>query len=269
MYWLPITDTPILIETGSKLSLGISPDIAEAALIAGYAHRDSGAGAAAETSFRAAISADPTNGEARGALADLLSELERWEEAAAHYRVAADLEPFRVDWQYGLADAFSRIGDNAAALGVWNGLLERRPDNAMAHRALARIHAASGRYAQAIEHFREALFLDSGDSDTAVELADALIASGDPLAAVETLQPLLRRLPDLASGQLALGRAWCELGERKKAITALHRCLYASPSDPSAVQTLIDRIEGDPLKRCRMPMSGHCSTAMRNASTRI
>jgi protein O-GlcNAc transferase len=161
MHWLPITDIPILIETGSNSSLEISPDIAEAALIAGYAHRDSGAGVAAETSFRAARSADPANGEARGALADLLSELERWEEAAGHYRAAADLEPFRTDWQYGLADAFTRIGDGAAALDVCNRLLERRPDNTMAHRALARIHAATDRHTQAIEHFREALFLDS------------------------------------------------------------------------------------------------------------
>ena len=67
----------------------------------------------------------------------------------------------------------------------------------MAHRALARIHAGTGHHAQAIEHFREALFLDSGDADTTVELADALIASGDPLAAVEALQPLLRRAPEL------------------------------------------------------------------------
>ena len=129
----PVTDTPILIDTGSNSNLDISPDIAEAALIAGYALRDSGAGAAAETSFRAAISADPANGEARGALADLLYELERWEEAAGHYRAATDLEPFRTDWQYGLAEAFTRIGDGAAALDVWNRLLERRPDNAMAH----------------------------------------------------------------------------------------------------------------------------------------
>ena len=236
-----------MIDTGSNSNLD-SPDIAEAALIAGYALRDSGAGAAAETSFRAAISADPANGEARGALADLLYELERWEEAAGHYRAAADLEPFRADWQYGLAGAFARTGDSAAALDVWNRLLTRRPDNAMAHRALARIHAGTGHHMQAIEHFREALFLDSGDADTTVELADALIASGDPLAAVETLQPLLRRVPELASGQLALGRAWLELGERTKAITALHRCLDAGPADPSAVQDLIERIEGDPTE---------------------
>jgi predicted TPR repeat methyltransferase len=248
MYRLPVTDTPILIETGSNSILEISPDIAEAALIAGYALRDSGAGAAAETSFRTAISADPGNGEARGALADLLFELERWEEAAGHYRVAAGLEPSRADWQYGLAGAFTRIGDSAAALDVWSRLLTHRPDNAMAHRALARIHADTGQHAQAIEHFREALFLDSGDADTTVELANALIASGDPLAAVEALQPLLRRRPDLASGQLALGRAWLELGERRKAITALHRCLDAGPADPSAVQALIDRIEGDPTE---------------------
>ena len=94
-----------MIETGSNSILEISPDIAEAALIAGYALRDSGAGAAAEASFRAAISADPSNGEARGALADLLAELERWEEAAGQYRIAADLEPSRADWQYGLAGA--------------------------------------------------------------------------------------------------------------------------------------------------------------------
>jgi predicted TPR repeat methyltransferase len=115
----------------------------------------------------------------------------------------------------------------------------------MAHRALARIHAGTGHHAQAIDHFREALFLDPGDADTTVELADALIASADPLAAVEALQPLLRRAPELASGQLALGRAWLELGERQKAITALHRCLDAGPADPSAVQALIDCIEGD------------------------
>src|SRR5918994_355901 len=248
MYRLPVTDTPILIETGSNSILKISPDIAKAALIAGYALRDSGAGAAAETSFRAAISADPSNGEARGALADLLAELERWEEAAAQYRIAADLEPSRADWQYGLAGALARIGDSAAALDVWNRLLTYRPDNAMAHRALARIHAGTGHHAQAIEHFREALFLDSGDADTTVELADALSASGDPLAAVEALQPLLRRAPELASGQLALGRAWLELGERKKAITALQRCLDAGPADPPAVQALIDRIEGDPTE---------------------
>src|SRR5918994_614652 len=205
MYRLPVTDTPILIETGSNSILKISPDIAEAALIAGYALRDSGAGAAAETSFRAAISADPANGEARGALADLLSELERWEEAAGHYRIAADLEPSRADWQYGLADAFTRIGDSAAALDVWNRLLTHRPDNALAYRAQARIDAGTGHHAQAIEHFREALFLDSGDAETTVELADALIASDDPLAAVEALQPLLRRSPELASGQLAPG----------------------------------------------------------------
>jgi predicted TPR repeat methyltransferase len=92
------------------------------------------------------------------------------------------------------------------------------------------------------------LFLDSGDAETTVELADALIASGDPLAAVEALQPLLRRAPELTPGQLALGRAWLELGERQKAITALHRCLDAGPADPSAVQALIDRIEGDPTE---------------------
>jgi tetratricopeptide (TPR) repeat protein len=139
-----------LIENGSNSLLEVSHNMAEVALIAGYALRDSGASAAAEASFRAAISADPSNGEARGALADLLAELERWEEAAAQYRIAADLEPSRADWQYGLAAAFTRVGDSAA-LDVWNRLLTHRPDNAMAHRALARIHAGTGHHAQAIE----------------------------------------------------------------------------------------------------------------------
>lgn len=242
------TDTPILNEHGSSLSLEISPDAAEAALIAGYTLRDTGAGEAAEASFRAAISLSPTSGEARGALAELLAELERWEEAAGEYRIAAALEPFRADWQYGLAGALARTGDNAAALEVWNGLLARRPDNAMVHRALARIHVSTGQHGQAIEHFREALFLDPGDEGTTVELADALVAAGDPLAAVETLQPLLRRSPGQSSGLLALGRAWLDLGERKKAVDALERCLNADPADPALVQALIDRIEGDPTE---------------------
>ena len=195
-----------MIETGSNSSLEISPDIAEAALIAGYALRDSGAGTAAESSFRAAISADPANGEARGALADLLAELDRWDEAAGHYRIAAELEPFRTDWQYGLAGALARIGDSAAALDVWNaaaGAPARQrdgPPGAGAHPCRGTGRARAGDRA-----FPGSLFLDSGDADTAVELADALIASGDPLAAVETLQPLLRRSPELAAGPVGAG----------------------------------------------------------------
>jgi predicted TPR repeat methyltransferase len=242
-------DTLILIEPGSSSSLEISPDAppnaVEAALIAGYALRDAGAESAAEASFCAAMAADPSNAEARGALASLLAELGRCGEAAGHFRVAAELEPSRAEWQYGLAGALARTGESAAALDVWSRLLERRPDNAMVHRALARLYAGSGRSGEAIDHFREALFLDAGDADTAVEFADALIASGDPLSAVEALQPILRRSPELAAGHLVVGRAWLELGERKKAIDALRHCLAADPADPATAQALIDRIEGD------------------------
>ena len=241
-------DTQILIDTDSSPSLETFPDIAEATLITGYALRDAGIGVAAEAAFRAAISADPTRGEARGALAGLLADLQRWEEAAEEYRIAADLEPSRTDWRYGLAEACARTGDSAGALEVWNGLLAQRPDSAMVRRALARIHVSAGRHALGAEQFREALFLAPGDADTAVELADALIASGDPLAAVETLQPLLRRSPVLPAGLLSLGRAWLDLGEKKKATDALYRCLDAVPDDPCAVQALIDRIEGDPTE---------------------
>jgi predicted TPR repeat methyltransferase len=252
MHRLPDMDTLILIEPGPSSSFEISPDAsadsAETALIAGYALRDAGAEPAAEASFRAAMAADPSNAEARGALADLLAELDRCDEASGHFRAAVELEPSRTEWHYGLAGALTRIGENAAAQDVWRRLLERRPDNAMVHRSLARLYAGSGRSWEAIEHFREALFLDAGDVDTAVELADALIASGDPLAAVETLQPILRRSPELAAGQLAFGRAWLELGERKKAIDAFRRCLAADPADPGAALALIDRIEGDPTE---------------------
>jgi predicted TPR repeat methyltransferase len=248
MHQPSITETQILIDTDSSPGLENFPDIAEAALIAGYALLDAGIGDAAEDSFRTAIGMAPGCGEARGALAGLLADQERWAEAAEEYRLAAELEPFRADWHYGLAEARARTGDNAGALEVWNGLLAQRPDNAMVRRALARIHVSAGQPAQAVEQFREALFLDPGDAGTTVELAEALIASGDPLAAVETLQPLLRRSPDLSKGLLSLGRAWLDLGERKKATDALYRCLDAGPDDPCAVQALICRIEGDPTE---------------------
>ncbi|EWY38786.1 type 12 methyltransferase [Skermanella stibiiresistens SB22] len=87
--------------------------------------------------------------------------------------------------------------------------------------------------------------MDAGDPDTAVELAEALVVSGDPLAAVETLQPILRRLPDYAAGVFTLGKAWLDLGERDKALGAWRRCLDADPDDRRGVAVLIASVEGD------------------------
>lgn len=218
---------------------------AEFFLVSGYALRDAGDAAAAEAAFRQAVAADPACGEASGALAQLLADDARWDEAAQAFRVALSQEPGRIDWRTGLSDALVRRGHAAEAVALWRDLLERRPDSASGHRALARLQIGAGQPLEAIEHFREALFLDAGDAGTAVELADALVASGDPLAAVETLQPILRRRPDHAAGQSVLGRAWLDLGERAKALAALRACLDADPADPHGAELLIARIEGD------------------------
>jgi pentatricopeptide repeat protein len=254
-------DFPILTDPNLLPALAGSDDVlvldapmpdttggAEEALIAGYALRDAGSVVAAELSFREAVAADPASAEAHGALGSLVADGGRWAEAVPEFRMAADLEPSRIDWCGGLAHALSRSGDTDGALEVWRAMLERRPDSAQVHRALARLYAAAARPLDAIDHFRESLFLDAGDFETAVDLADVLIQFDDPLAAVEQLQPGLRRDPDHPRGQFALARAWLELGERGKAVGALDRCLAADPEDIFRAAALVARIEGDPAE---------------------
>lgn len=221
----------------------VSSDSGVAALIAGYALRDAGDFAGAEQRFREAVALDPVSAEAWGVLAETLEAAGRPEAAVEPYRRAAFLEPDQLPWGMALAGALAAAGRDEASAAIWRQVLERRPDAARAHRGLARQLVRLGKPGEAVAHFREALVLDSADRETAAELAATLVGTGDARAAIEILQPALRRWPDEAGLHVQLGRAWGDLAEPDKARAAFRQAQALDLDDALGTAALIAATE--------------------------
>ncbi|HYH22758.1 MAG TPA: tetratricopeptide repeat protein [Azospirillum sp.] len=206
-------------------------------LAAGFARFYAGDLAGAEAAFRAAAAHDDAPADAHGALGDVLSETARPAEAAAAYARALAIEA-RWAWRVARAEALA-AADAPEAIHEFRALAGERPDAAAVRRGLGRALARAGRVDEAAAEYREAVFLDPDAPDAAVELADLLTLGGDALAAVELLQPLLRRHGDEPALHLRIGRAWIELREPDKARAALTRARDLDPDDRSGAGALL------------------------------
>jgi Flp pilus assembly protein TadD len=65
-------------------------------------------------------------------------------------------------------------------------------------------------------------------------LATALLESGDPLGALELLEPMAEQLAEMAGGQLLLGRAYYHSAQLGRAEEALGRAVELAPTDAYA-----------------------------------
>ncbi|GAB4184725.1 MAG: hypothetical protein OHK0024_24880 [Thalassobaculales bacterium] len=130
--------------------------------------------------------------------------------------------------------------DPALGAALCRRLLGFRPDSAAAWSLLGRLTGEASA-------LREALRLDPADHRAALALAAVL---EDPAEAVGVLQSVVRRRPDCADLQRALGLAWQALGENAKAAAAFRaagdgraEALAAAPAaaiTPAYVRRLFD-----------------------------
>lgn len=197
--------------------------------------------AGAEAAFRAATACDGAPADAHGALGDVLSEAGRPAEAAEAYARALADEP-RWTWRAARAAALA-ASDAPEAVGEFRALAAERPDAAAVRRGLGRVLARAGRTDEALAEYREAVFLAPDDREAALDLADLLTAGGDALAAVELLQPLLRRHGDDPALHLRIGRAWIELREPDKARASLTRARGLDPDDALGAAAALAALE--------------------------
>lgn len=65
-------------------------------------------------------------------------------------------------------------------------------------------------------------------------LATALLEAGDPLGALDLLEPMADQLDDMAAGQLLLGRAYYHSAQLQRAEKALVRVVDLAPTDAYA-----------------------------------
>lgn len=165
----------------------------------------------ADSLLRHAVAVSPASVHARTALADILRQQGRLEEAfallkdglqfgsdprlhlaagqtyakagqtaeaAEQFRIMESLEPHSPEAAYALGQMAEHDADSAAALALYRVAAERETGFAAAHRGIARILLLQGDTASAKQHLEEALHWHPFDTQTLSDLAALLEAEG-------------------------------------------------------------------------------------------
>ena len=112
---------------------------------------------------------------------------------------------------------------------VWTRALEIDPNSSFAHYNLARYIARSGRYDEAMRHYREALAIRPNDADSHNNLGLLLAANGKLEEAVAHFDAALRVDPSYAKAHFNLGRLLALQGHVDEAIEQFQRALQLQP----------------------------------------
>ena len=102
----------------------------------------------------------------------------------------------------------------------------------------------SGRWAAAVDAFREGLELEPDNASLRQRLATALAAGGDTRAAMEQLEETLRREPDFARAHFSLGAVLALQGRQTEAVERYEIALGLQPGYLEARMGLAEALRG-------------------------
>ncbi len=143
-------------------------------------------------------------------------------------RLTADF-PNNPDSHHVAADVSYWQGDSEKAVKSWEKCLELEPRYAYAHHGIGKVAAKKGQHEQAVSAFREALKLGQAPVDTQVELAWALIHTGELAEAIETINKSLETGPPSGRAFFLLGTAHEQLQDYEKAKDAYRQAINLLP----------------------------------------
>lgn len=172
-----------------------------------------------------------------------------YDDAAACYERARDLNPEDVRWVYLLAGVEELRGAGGDRLDpLFAEVLSRLPDFAPAHVRYADALMRLGRWGEAREHYAAAVALDPDLVLAQRGLGQAAIQLGDPKEAVEHLNSAAERAPEDRITQVALARAYALAGdpERSAEASEMAQELRGEASLPDPIYYEMERLAVDP-----------------------
>jgi tetratricopeptide (TPR) repeat protein len=119
--------------------------------------------------------------------------------------------------------------DYRSALTIWQDTVEKRPNNPRAHANLGTALLQTGRVAEAIGHFEQALRLKPDDAEAHYNLGNALERLGRTPEAIAHYEQALRIKPDLAMAHSNLGATLMGQGRLQEAIGHYEQALRINP----------------------------------------
>ena len=181
-----------------------------------------------------------------------------YEEAVIAFTAAIEIEPNHAEAYVGLADTYIGMSDLVQARDVLAGGLEVVDDETELRRKLSdvecgmgQVELEQGNYADAIDHYLEALKNDPESENTYELLADAYIGLGDEYLetgeyekAEEAFQNAIDNDPDQPDAYEGLADAYIGQGDKEKAIEILKEGIKTA-SDIDALKSKLSDVEYD------------------------
>ncbi len=179
--------------------------------------------------YREQMQTNPDNDELMGDYGDLLSFLDRRDEACMAYQRAHQLDPEDSEWNDRVSECLSAgvsSSDPGDLVETLEARLEDDPENDELMGTIGDTLLDAGDHERALEYYREALEADPGDS----EWLDKVVAlSGEPK--VEVLRTLCEDNPTNDELWGNLGDHELELGHRSEALECFRKAQALDPGD--------------------------------------
>lgn len=213
---------------------GVDRRVAEALRLTGDAD-------AARRHYLAALRKAPGDTDTLLEFGELLDETGRFAEAGEKFRRAIELAPERPAGHFHHGVWLTRHGGPDAelrAMEAFRRALALDPTFPAAHLRLADLHHRRGERTLARKHLRAEMLLRPRDAALVIELANRLIDTGLPRAAVACLKRLVAASPDAGDGWQNLAVAQFLTDRYDDGIDSCRRCLAVDPGNVMAVHNL-------------------------------
>jgi superkiller protein 3 len=210
-----------------KSSLEDHPDNEAAYFGMALAQTQAGLAEDAVLSYEAALKINPQLWEAETNLGMLLMNQQRFEQALPHFQRASELNPKNFQSAFFAAKALESLSQWKEAAEAGLKALPLAEDGAAkfeVHASLGVVYLKAGSLEEAEKHLVAAR-QHGGDPAIDLELARLYWQKGETDKSVELLEPLAIKLPEDASIQELLGRAWLKKGSPEAAIASLEKAL--------------------------------------------
>jgi tetratricopeptide (TPR) repeat protein len=137
-----------------------------------------------------------------------------------------------------------KLGQVAQADAFWNYCLQLDPNFAPAHHALGLKGLEMGEYETAATHFRQTVELEPDNSAFKVELAQALVETGQCDEAIDVLLKDLRANPKAVATAAMLGHAYLQKRDYARAKQHFETAVEFGPDYTNAYKGLVDACRG-------------------------
>jgi len=189
-----------------------------------------------EQALKTAVDAAPV----RHAMGLSLTRLGRLEEAAANFTRTLEMQPGNPDALLGLSDVCWRLGNATDTMEHCRSALASRPDFAEAYSNLGLALGALGRWGEAVEAFQKAIRLKPDFALAYSHLGDAEVVRGNVDDAKEAYGEALRRDPDLAAALAGQANILDIAGDPQAAYELLEPVVRRGGAHPTVVTAFAD-----------------------------